>query len=45
MTLSADFTHEIPDAMDFIEFTHHTVLMVAEEARELSGEGIQLFLA
>jgi hypothetical protein len=45
MTLSTDFTHEIPDAMDFIEFAHHTVLVIAEEAGELCREGFQLFLA
>jgi hypothetical protein len=45
MTLSTDFTDEVADAMDFIEFTYHTVLVVAEQAGELCGQGVQLFLA
>jgi hypothetical protein len=45
MTLSTDFTDEIADTMDFIEFTHHAVLVIAEQAGELCREGVQLFLA
>jgi hypothetical protein len=45
MTLSTDFANQITDAMNFIEFTDHTVFMVAEEARELSWKRFELFLA
>jgi len=45
MTLTADFTHQISDAMDFVEFTHHTILVIAEETGKLRGQGFQFFLA
>jgi hypothetical protein len=40
MALSTDFADEVADTMDFIEFTHHAVLVIAEQAGELCGEGI-----
>ena len=45
MTLSTDFTDQIPDTMDFVKFTNNTVVVVAKETRELGREGFKLFLA
>ena len=45
MTLSTDFTNQVADAMDFVEFADDTVLVVTEEAGELGGERFELFLA
>jgi hypothetical protein len=45
MTLSADFTDEIADAMNFIELAHHAVLVVAEQAAKLCRKRLQLLFA
>lgn len=45
MSLSADFTNQVPDSMDFVEFAYDAVVMVAEETGKLRREGLELFLS
>ena len=45
MSLSADFTNQVPDSMDFVEFAYDAVVMVAEETGKLRREGFELFLS
>lgn len=44
MALTTDFTNQVADAMDLVEFTHHAILVIAEEASKLGGQGFEFFL-
>ena len=44
MALSTDFTNQVSDSMDFVEFTNDAVVMVAEKTGKLRGERLELFL-
>jgi hypothetical protein len=45
MALSTDFTNQVSDSMDFVEFTNDTVVMVAEKTGKLRGERVELLLS
>jgi hypothetical protein len=41
MSLSTDFTDQVPYSVDFVEFTNNAVVVVAEETGELCWKRIE----
>lgn len=41
MSLSTDFTDQVPYSVDFVEFTNNAVVVVAEETRKLCWKRIE----